>query len=149
MSLVGGILAMQAASLVGGTSPALPGDCYAARRVIERGAAICRADIKATPCGENASRTAVGFDRSSRLALARADIRPGEYLGFIPKVSIAAFDAGDQVTVLSARGAVAVERTGTVVQPVHASDPALVHFGANEVLVVHLVTPDEGGDSNG
>lgn len=129
------------------TIAALParigGGCFAAAAALPAGAAVKTGDVVAAEC-RGTLPAAVRYDRDG-LAVTRAALPAGAYLGRLATLPRDAIGKGTPLTLRSAAGPVTVERAVTTMQSGRSGARLFVRDGEGKVFAAPLALVDKEG----
>jgi flagella basal body P-ring formation protein FlgA len=114
------------------------GECFIATSAVQAGAALSDADVTATECRSGTRPATLRYDRAG-LIINAADIKAGQYLGRLPRLSGRTIGKGATLTVRSAAGPVTVERTVTAMQAGRSGGRLFVRDGQGDIFAAPLV----------
>ena len=119
------------------------GGCFAAAAAIPAGAAVKAGDVVAAEC-RGTVPAALRYDRDG-LAVARAALPAGAYLGRLAALPRDAIGKGTPLTLRSAAGPVTVERAVTTMQSGRPGARLFVRDGEGKVFAAPLALVDKEG----
>ncbi|MDF2385701.1 hypothetical protein JMG10_29820 [Nostoc ellipsosporum NOK] len=129
------------------TIAALParvgGSCFAAAAALPAGAAVKAGDVIAAEC-RGTMPAALRYDRDG-LAVTRAALPAGAYLGRLATLPRDAIGKGTPLTLRSAAGPVTVERAVTTMQSGRSGARLFVRDGEGKVFAAPLALVDKEG----